>query len=94
MVVERTEELIIQQLMEGNEKAYRMLYEKHYAVLCHIANQYVKDDFLAETIVNDVIFHLWEIRSNLQIVGQPSGPYQLLVEAAPTEPSQSLEGGD
>lgn len=67
MVVERTEELIIQQLMEGNEKAYRVLYEKHYAVLCHIANQYVKDDFLAETIVNDVIFHLWEIRSNLQI---------------------------
>ena len=36
---------------------------------------------------------LLSIRSNLQIVGQPSGPYQLLVEAAPTEPSQSLEGG-
>ena len=65
--MERTEELIIQQLMEGNEKAYRVLYEKHYAILCYIANQYVKDDFLAETIVNDVIFHLWEIRSNLQI---------------------------
>ena len=37
---------------------------------------------------------LLSIRSNLQIVGQPSGPYQLLVDAAPTEPSQSLEGGD
>lgn len=37
---------------------------------------------------------LLSIRSNLQIVGQPSGPYQLLVEVAPTEPSQSLEGGD
>lgn len=37
---------------------------------------------------------LLSIRSNLQIVGQPSGPYQLLVEAAPTDPSQSLEGGD
>jgi len=37
---------------------------------------------------------LLSIRSNLQIVGQPSGPYQLLVEAVPTEPSQSLEGGD
>lgn len=65
--MERTEELIIQQLMEGNEKAYRVLYEKHYAILCYIANQYVKDDFLAETMVNDVIFHIWEIRSNLQI---------------------------
>ncbi len=65
--MERTEELIIQQLVEGNEKAYRHLYEKHYAVLCHIANQYVKDDFLAETIVSDVIFHLWEVRATLQI---------------------------
>lgn len=37
---------------------------------------------------------LLSIRSNLQIVGQPSGPYQLLVDAAPTEPSQSLEGAD
>ena len=37
---------------------------------------------------------LLSIRSNLQIVGPPSGPYQLLVEAVPTEPSQSLEGGD
>ena len=37
---------------------------------------------------------LLSIRSNLQIVGQASGLYQLLVEAAPTEPSQSLEGGD
>ena len=37
---------------------------------------------------------LLSIRSNLQIVGQPSGPYQLLVEAAPSEPSQSQEGGD
>ena len=41
-----------------------------------------------------LIQKLLSIRSNLQIVGQPSGPYQLLVEAAPTEPSQSLEGGD
>ena len=67
LTVERTEELIIQQLVKGNEKAYRHLYEKHYAVLCHIANQYVKDDFLAETIVNDVIFHLWEVRASIQI---------------------------
>ena len=37
---------------------------------------------------------LLSIRSNLQIVGQPSGPYHLLVDAAPTEPSQSLEGDD
>lgn len=43
------------------------MYEHHYVPLCHIANQYLKDPFLSETIVGDVIFHLWEIRDSLNI---------------------------
>lgn len=35
--------------------------------LCHVANQYLNDNFLSETIVGDVIFHLWEIRETLNI---------------------------
>lgn len=65
--MERTEALIIDQLKRGNEEAYKYLYDKHYPILCHIASQYVHDDFLAETIVGDVIFHIWEIREELQI---------------------------
>ncbi len=65
--MDRTESLIIEQLRLGNEKAYRYLYDKHYPVLCHIAYQYVHDDFLSETIVGDVIFHVWEIRADLHI---------------------------
>ncbi len=61
------EELIIQQLKQGNNKAYEYLYRKHYSFLCHIAYEYVNDHFLAETIVGDVIFHLWEIRETLDI---------------------------
>lgn len=61
------EQLIIKQLIEGNEKAYEYLYRHHYALLCHIANEYVNDRFLAETLVGDVIFHLWEIRTSLHI---------------------------
>lgn len=65
--MDRTESLIIEQLRSGNEEAYRYLYDKHYSVLCHIACQYVHDDFLSETIVGDVIFHIWEIRADLNI---------------------------
>lgn len=65
--MEQTESLIVEQLKKGNEKAYKFLYEQHYQILCHVAAQYVKDDFLAETIVGDVIFHLWEIRESLEI---------------------------
>lgn len=65
--MDKTETLIIEQLKAGNNKAYQYLYDHHYAVLCHIAYQYVNDHFLAETIVGDVIFHVWEIRAELSI---------------------------
>lgn len=62
-----TERIIIEQLKQGNEEAYKHLYRHHYALLCHIAREYVGDDFLAETLVGDIIFHLWEIRKTLDI---------------------------
>lgn len=65
--MERTEELIIRQLIDGKNEAYRYLFDNYYPLLCHIASQYVQDDFLAETIVGDVIFHLWEVRQSLHI---------------------------
>ena len=65
--MEQTESLIIQLLKEGQERAYKFLYDQHYQILCHVAAQYVKDDFLAETIVGDVIFHICEIRESLII---------------------------
>ena len=65
--MDKTESLIIEQLKKGEERAYKYLYDHHYQILCHIAEQYVKDSFLAETIVGDIIFHLWEIRQSLTI---------------------------
>lgn len=65
--MEPTEQFIVRQLKRGEEWAYKYLYDHHYAVLCHIAAQYVHDDFLAETIVGDVVFHLWEIRETMDI---------------------------
>lgn len=62
-----SETMLVRQLQEGNESAYKYLYEHHYVVLCHIAENYVKDRFIAETIVGDVIFHIWEIRESLVI---------------------------
>lgn len=65
--MEHTEELTAKQLREGREEGYAYLFSHHYAVLCHVAENYVHDSFTAETIVGDTIFHLWEIRSELQI---------------------------
>lgn len=65
--MEVTEKIIIEQLKQGNAEAYKYLYRHHYALLCHVAREYVGDDFLAETLVGDVIFHLWEVRETLDI---------------------------
>jgi RNA polymerase sigma-70 factor (ECF subfamily) len=65
--MEITERIIIEQLKRGNEEAYKYLYRHHYALLCHIAREYVGDDFLAEMLVGDVIFHLWEVHETLDI---------------------------
>ena len=52
-MTEYSEGLIIEALKRGDEYAYQFLFDKHYSVLCHIAAQYMHDDFLAETIVGD-----------------------------------------
>lgn len=61
------EKEIIRQLKLGNERAYRYLFDNHYILLCKIAAEYVKDDFIAETIVGNVIVHLWEKRDTIDI---------------------------
>ena len=40
--MEHTETLIVEQLKTGNEDAYQYIYDRHYALLCHVANGYVK----------------------------------------------------
>ncbi len=65
--MENTEKIIVAQLKAGNEQAYKYIYDHHYVFLCHIAYGYVRDHFIAETIVGDIIFHLWEIRDTLDI---------------------------
>ena len=61
------EALIVQNLKEGNEHAYKYVFDAHYDVLCVIAVRYLHDDFMAESVVGDVIFHLWETRENIDI---------------------------
>lgn len=65
--MEDIEQIIKEQLKRGNEEAYRYLYKNHYTLLCHVAYGYVSDVFLAETLVGDVMYHLWEVHETLEI---------------------------
>lgn len=65
--MEDIEKDIIKQLKDGDNEAYKWIYDHHYTVLCDVAYQYLHDAFLAKAMVGDVIFHLWEVRDTLHV---------------------------
>ena len=62
-----TDENIIDHLQKGEEDAFRYIYDKYYGYLCAVAKGYLCDDIMAETVVEDVIYNIWEIREKLNI---------------------------
>lgn len=61
------EQDLIKGLKDGDELAYKALYKHHYEVLCKFAYTYVNDRFIAESLVSDVIFNIWDKRETLEI---------------------------
>ena len=61
------EELLIKKLRKGDERAFRLLYDRHYVLLCRFANQLLNNAALAEEVEDDVIFYLWEHRQEVEI---------------------------
>ena len=62
-----SEKLVVKGLKEGDTEAYQYIFDTHYQVLCHTANRYVRDSFVAETIVGDMIYRMWEHRDTLNV---------------------------
>lgn len=67
------EQFIIAQLKEGDERAFRHIYDKHYALLYRYACQLLEDASLAEEVVDDTIFYLWEHRADIEIESSVRG---------------------
>lgn len=63
------EALIKKHLKQGDERAFKYLYEQHYALLYRFAAQLTNDISLAEEMVDDVIFYLWEHHTEIEISG-------------------------
>lgn len=61
------EKLIIEKLKQGDQKAFKYIFDRYYVLLCRFANQMLNDTSLAEEIVDDAIFYLWEHRKEIEI---------------------------
>lgn len=58
---------LVQGIKQGDNDAYKYLFERYYPILCQIAYEFVEDDFIARSIVSDVFFKLWERRETIHI---------------------------
>ena len=62
-----TDNNVIEHLKKGNECAFRFIFDKYYVYLCLIADSYLRDNFISETIVGEIIYNLWEIKESVDI---------------------------
>ena len=52
-------------IRNGNRAAFEKLFKLHYAPLCAFANSMISDLDASEDLVQDLFFHLWEIKEEL-----------------------------
>ena len=64
--MEKGDEDIIKRFAQGDERAFRVLYDRYAAGLRYFASKYVDDDAEIEDIVQDAFVALWEKRADFR----------------------------
>lgn len=58
---------IIAKMMDGDVDAFRHFFDSYYSDLCNFLNLYVKNQDVAEELVQDIFVHFWVNKNNLKI---------------------------
>ncbi|NDV45597.1 RNA polymerase sigma-70 factor [Paludibacter sp. 221] len=58
---------LIEKIRLGDMKAFRLLFDNYYALMCAVAYEYVRDDHASRNIADDVMLNVWEKRKELEI---------------------------
>ena len=64
--------LLLQQISEGNESAFDLLYEKYWATAYATAYKRLKDQDQAKDIVQEIFIHIWVKKESLVINNFPA----------------------
>jgi RNA polymerase sigma-70 factor (ECF subfamily) len=67
MTLNLSDSEILARIKKGDEKAFEMLYKSFFSMLCMFSYRYVKKTDIAEEIVQDVFFHIWEKRNQFEL---------------------------
>jgi RNA polymerase sigma-70 factor (ECF subfamily) len=62
-----TEANLVERLRNGEDSAYRMLFDRYYNIMYAVAYKYVADNYQARMLVGDIVFRIWEQREALEI---------------------------
>ena len=63
--VSNEEIFILQRMIDGDENAFKYFFDTYYDNLCNFVNSYLRDETLAEDIVQNIFIYLWENRNSL-----------------------------
>ncbi|WP_321347710.1 RNA polymerase sigma-70 factor [uncultured Draconibacterium sp.] len=67
--MEEKQTYILKKLKSGDEGTYISLFEEYYVGLCAYSRRYVGRKDIAEDIVSETFFKIWENRKKLEITG-------------------------
>ena len=65
--MEKLESEIIDGIKKGDGSMYVLLFRKYYVALCAYSRRYVGRKDVAEDIVSDTFFRIWENKKNIEI---------------------------
>ena len=66
------DDLLLQQIHDGNELAFDLLYEKYWAATYASAYKRLKDTDQAKDIVQEIFIHIWTKKETLAIKNVPA----------------------
>lgn len=64
-----TEGQLIERIRKGDEAAFESVFRSNYANLCGFGNHFLKDQALAEDLVQGMFVNLWERREGFAVQG-------------------------
>ena len=65
--MDTSEKLYVRRIRRGDKEVFRILFTEYYYKLFVYAKSYVEDSEVAEDIVQDIFFHLWEKHREVEI---------------------------
>ena len=55
------------EIKKGDKMAFEKLFREFYSYLCAYANSFLKDIDVSQDLVQDFLFHVWEIKADLPL---------------------------